>query len=227
MQKITIKSRYDKNQIAIPDAGTIEIESVYGNNIVTIPTVSGKTLKTEFTAKYGENVVYLPTSGGNGSWYYDGARGLSNLYRFTFTIINQIPQSASIATKVAWKKHYLTLCRKDDGIYDRDTQQMQYSQGEWTAYCKEWQTYKKPTWTDGGYYTLADDEKDGYYTANVGDLLIFDKIDDVAPTTTAEFQALATKYKNNGGLITAAQGYINYKSNGEAWSTNHIEMIRS
>lgn len=182
-------------------------------------------MKVGFNVKFGYNEIEIPVSEGK-QLYPLNASGLSNLHRETFTIINQIPQSASIATKTAWKKHILTKCGKQNGLYDKSSGTMIYRANSWTAYIFDWQGYKQPNWLDGGYYMLSDEEKDNYFTANVGDLLIFGEIPDAAPTTIQEFNALATKYKDNGGIITGNEVYINYKPDGTPWKMNHIELIK-
>lgn len=151
---------------------------------------------------------------------------MSNLFSETFTIINQIPQSQAVPTKVRWKKHFITKCDRRDGIFDKSTGTMAYKANAWTVWCKDWENYRPPIWTADGYYTLGDDEKDDYFTANVGDLVVFAEIPDVEPTNLQEFQALVTKYKDNGGVISQAQSYINFKPDGTPWATNHIEMIK-
>ena len=151
---------------------------------------------------------------------------LSNLNGQVFTIINQIPQSQTVATKQAWKKYRLTDCGKRDGLYDKSSGTMLYRANTWTAYLQNWQHYKAPTWLDGGYYALPEDEKSKYFTVNVGDLLIFADITDAAPATMQEFNALRDKYKDVGGVITGQEAYINYKPDGTPWATNHIEAIK-
>ncbi len=151
---------------------------------------------------------------------------MSDLFSETFTIINQIPQSQTVATKVKWKKHFISNCDRRDGIFDRSSGTMVYKANAWTVWCKDWQSYKPPLWINGGYYTLADDEKEDNWTANVGDLIVFAEIPDVEPTTVQEFQALVTKYKDYGGTITQAQSYINFRADGTPWKVNHIEMIK-
>jgi len=151
---------------------------------------------------------------------------MSNLFSETFTIINQIPQSQTQANKVKWKKHFIHQCDRRDGIFDKSNSTMAYKANAWTVWCKDWQRYKPPIWTTGGYYMLGDDEKDDFFTANVGDLVVFAEIPDIVPATIQEFQTLVSKYKDNGGMITQAQSYINYKPDGTPWRTNHIEMIK-
>lgn len=151
---------------------------------------------------------------------------MSNLFSETFTIINQIPQSPTIATKIKWKKNFISRCDRRDGLFDKSTGTMAYKANAWTVWCKDWESYRPPLWIDSGYYALPDDEKADYWTANVGDLIVFAEIEDVEPTTTREFQELVTKYKDYGGTITSAQAYINFRPDGTPWRTNHIEMIK-
>lgn len=151
---------------------------------------------------------------------------LSNLNRETFTIINQVPQSPSVSTKINWKKYTLTGCSKLDGILDKSSGTLVYKANVFTAYLTDWQHYKSPNWLDNGYYSIADADKSEYYTANVGDLIIFANIPDLAPATAAEFTALTQKYKDIGGLISGVNAYINYKPSGMPWATNHIEVVK-
>lgn len=150
---------------------------------------------------------------------------LSNLYDKTFTIINQIPMSQTVATKIAWVKHSIPHCDKADSIYDKSTGTMVYKANTFTAYLKEWQNYREPNFSANGYYSIYQTEKD-LYTANVGDLVVFREIDDPAPTTLKEFNDLRMKYANEGGILTGAEAFINYETNGKPWETNHIELIR-
>lgn len=151
---------------------------------------------------------------------------LSILSNETFTIINQIPQAPNIATKSRWKKNVLRNCDKKDGLLDKSSGTMVYKANTFTVFLTEWQNYKAPTWFENGYYSMADVDKNGYYTANVGDLIIFADIPDETPTTTAEFTALTQKYKDIGGLISGVNVYINYKPDGTPWKTNHIELVK-
>lgn len=151
---------------------------------------------------------------------------LSKLNNETFTIINQIPQAPNVATKIKWKKRTLKGCDKKDGIYDKTSGTMVYKANSFTAFVSDWKHYKAPNWLEGGFYSLADVDKSGYYTANVGDLIIFANIPDEEPTTIQEFNSLAQKYKDLGGTISGVNVYINYKPDGTPWKTNHIELIK-
>lgn len=182
-------------------------------------------IKVTVRPKYGQFDIDIPVNTGE-KLYPDSGKGLSDLFAETFTIFMQIPTSQTQATVRKWIKHTIRHCDRRDGIFDKSTGTMAYKANSWTVMCKDWQTYKKPLWVDGGYYTLPDYEKEEYWTANVGDLVVFADVEDVAPTSTTEFNALRTKYKDNGGQITSAQEYINYRPNGKAWQSNHIEMIK-
>ena len=60
--------------------------------------------------------------------------GLTKLNNKVFTIINQIPTSATVATKIAWKKYRFTNCGKRDGLYDKSSGTMSYKANTWTEY---------------------------------------------------------------------------------------------
>ena len=153
---------------------------------------------------------------------------LSRLKDKTFTIINRIPTSATNAQIIAYKKHILSGCDVQTGFYDKTSGTMIYKANTWTAWLSDWKNYRVPSWLENGYYSMASDVKDNFYTANNGDLLIFADIPDIVPNTTQEFQALVTKYKDLGGLITSANAYINYhdKEHKKPWKINHIELIK-
>ena len=182
------------------------------------------TTKISFDVKYGRNTIEIPFTAGKS--YGKSSPELSNLNNQVFTIINQIPTSQTVSTKVAWEKYRLDKCGKSDGLRDESSKTMAYKANTWTAYIGNWQEYKPPTWLDDGYYALSDDEKAEYYTANVGDLLIFADIPDETPTTLQEFNALRDKYKDIGGIITSQKAHTLYKSNGTPWPNNHIELIK-
>lgn len=159
-------------------------------------------------------------------FYIGGVVMLSNLNHETFTIINQIPQSPTVATKRAWRKYTLKGCDKKDGLFDKSSGTMVYKANSFTAYLTDWEHYKAPLWLKDGFYAMADVDKENFYTANVGDLIIFADIPDETPTTTAEFTALTQKYKDIGGIISGVNVYINHKPDGTPWKTNHIELIK-
>lgn len=150
---------------------------------------------------------------------------MSNLFSGTFTIINQIPQSQAVPTKIKWKKHFIERCNRQYGIKDASTGTMAYKANAFVVNCKDVETFINADWIDG-YYTLPDDEKDKYWTASSGDLLIFAKVDDVEPATVAEFQSLVNKYKDIGGTLTAVNPYITINDKGEPTKTSNIEMIK-
>ena len=182
-------------------------------------------MKLGFTVKYGFNEIDLPVQEGKKLYPLSGD-GLSNLNHETFTIINQIPKSPSVATKVAWKKYKLIGCDKREGLFDKSSGTMMYKANSFTVFVNDWQNFKPPHWLNDGFYAMSDIDKEGFYTANVGDLIIFADIPDISPTTTAEFTALTQKYKDMGGIISGVNVYINYKPNGEPWATNHIELVK-
>lgn len=139
---------------------------------------------------------------------------LSNLSGSVFTLINQFTADGT----QKYTKHILKNCGKREGIYDKSSGQMFYKAGTWTAYIKDWEKYKPPAEYNG---------EENRYTVNVGDLLIFADIADVAPTDFKGFNALRDKYKNCGGIVTGVEVYINYKPDGTPWKTNHVEVIRA
>lgn len=151
---------------------------------------------------------------------------MSDLHSDCFTLVIQIPTSESNAAKKAWKKITLSNCGKKDGLYDGSTGTMTFRANTWTAYVYDWERYKKPVWTEGGYYILKDTEKERYFTANVGDLLIFADVPDPAPATLSEFSALCDKYRGSGGTITGVEAHIRYRPDGTPWATNHIALIK-
>lgn len=174
------------------------------------------TWKELLQARLNGTALYLPTR-------HKGK--LSNLFDKTFTVINQIPTSQTVATKIAWVKHTIKGCDVASGIYDKSTGNMVYKANTFTAYLMDWQNYREPNFSKQGYYSIYQTEKT-LYTANVGDLVIFREIDDTVPTTLKEFNDLRTKYAHEGGILTTVEAFINYHNDKTPWRTNHIELIK-
>lgn len=181
-------------------------------------------IKIEFDVKYGKNTIEIPINAGD-KQFLDCGRGLSNLFDKTFTIINQIPTSETVSTKIAWKKHIISKCDVAEGIYDKSSGTMVYNANTFTAYLKNWEKFREPNFSENGYYYLYNTD-DTLYTASVGDLLILREIQDPEPTSAKEFNALRTKYSNEGGILTGKESFLNYRPNGTPWKTNHIELIK-
>lgn len=199
----------------------IKFDTRWGKNTINIP-INGDSdngIKVRFDGKWGTNIIDIPIGEEPGNY-----QGISRLKDKTFTIINRIPESSKSPKIAEWKKYTLTGCDMQSGIFDRTSQTMTYRANTWTAWIGDWWHYREPDWLDGGYYALND--KTLYYTANAGDLLIFSDIPDNAPKSEQEFQALVTKYKNAGGILSSVQAFINYKPNGTPWRTNHIEIVK-
>jgi hypothetical protein len=57
------------------------------------------------------------------------------------------------------------------------------------------------------YAELPVDIRGDYYTAQIGDFVVFAEVDDVV-TTASEFSQLQTKYRNNGMKITSVSANI-------------------
>lgn len=205
--------KYGENVIDIPGYGIFKFNIKYGLNTIRFPIGNHRYNVVQFIPKYGENVITIDVYG-----------NLTDLHNETFTIINQIPQSASNSAKSAWKIKKLYACDRKDGIYDKSSGTMLYRANTWTAYIFDWENYRPPTWLNGGFY--AEEQKSGYWTAAINDLLIFADVDEQEPKSTAEFQTLVNKYRDLGGLVTGTEEYINYKPSGEPWKINHIELIK-
>lgn len=72
-----------------------------------------------------------------------------------------------------------------------------------TVISKDVKHYKSPM----EYAALPSDMKDGFYTAKIGDFVVFDAVDDVV-TTAREFIDLQAKFKDNGMVITTVTANI-------------------
>ena len=57
------------------------------------------------------------------------------------------------------------------------------------------------------YAEIPVDLRVDYYTAQIGDFVVFGEVDDVV-TTASEFSQLQSKYKNNGMKITSVSANI-------------------
>lgn len=61
---------------------------------------------------------------------------------------------------------------------------------------KDTERYKEPMY----YMEISKGLRQKYYTAQIGDFIVFDEVEDEV-TTSAEFQDLQNKYKNNGMIV--------------------------
>lgn len=145
---------------------------------------------------------------------------LSNLCDKTFTLINQIPQSQTNKKKIAWHKHTLTKCDVVGGVYDRSQHTLIKTSGEYTAYIKDWERYIPAQ----QYYNMSDCSDK--FTIAKGDLIIFSDIPEDAPSDGDSFDLLVDKYSGNCMTVSDFELYINYRSDGKPWKTNHIEVIK-
>lgn len=57
------------------------------------------------------------------------------------------------------------------------------------------------------YIKLSEDVRDDYFTAKVGDFIIFEKVDDIV-TTAQEFSQLQQKYKDSSIKVTSFSSSI-------------------
>lgn len=227
MIKATVKSKFGKSELKIPSPNgeiTLPVKIKFGKSVVNIPTSQGE-IPVAIRIKFGTSTVDIPITIGDKIYFDNAPQNLSELNSEVFTIINQIPTSADNAAVKEWKMYKLRKCDKKDGLYDKAKNQMYFKENAWTAFLSNWQSYKKPLWTDGGFYSLED--KTDCYTVNIGDLLIFADVSESVPTSRAEFEQLKAKYKNCGGTVTGCEVYVNYKRNGQPWKSNHIEVIKA
>ena len=73
-----------------------------------------------------------------------------------------------------------------------------------TVTTKDTEHYKSPL----EYRRLPVDKKEGYYTVQVNDVVVFGEVDDVVTTKRELDDLLSTKYRDNGFYVTAVNAYI-------------------
>lgn len=126
---------------------------------------------------------------------------LTELYTDKVTIYNDVP--ATSAEKRHFDRYVLDRCNIQSGRVSRADGTIENIVNAITVWTKNVENYKDPR----DYRLIPTDLRDSFWTAQIGDFVVFGEVDDIVETA-ADFQALQSKYKDNGLKITTTSPNI-------------------
>lgn len=126
---------------------------------------------------------------------------MTELFAKKVTIYNDIPKNA--VEDRHFDRFVIERCNVGGGFISRADQTIENIVNAKTVTTKDIKRYKTPA----EYSALPVDIRKDYYTANIGDFIVFDEVDDEV-TTSAEFIDLRKKYNDNGMTIRTVTEYL-------------------
>ena len=126
---------------------------------------------------------------------------MTDLYTQKVTIYNDIPKSA--IEERHFDKFVIDKCNIQGGLVNEANGTITNIVNAKSVVTKDVNRYKTPL----EYAEIPVDLRVDYYTAQIGDFVVFAEVDDVV-TTASEFSQLQSKYKNNGMKITSVSANI-------------------
>lgn len=155
-------------------------------------------IKVEFKVKYGKNVIEIPIDKANPVF---AKSDMTNLWQARVTIFNDISQSDG--TRL-FERFVIDKCQISGQIIDKANETIRNVVNAQTVITKDIEHYKSPI----EYGSLSVDERNNFYTAQVGDFIVFGEVDDEV-ANAQEYAQLQIKYKNNGIKIVSVSANIN------------------
>lgn len=126
---------------------------------------------------------------------------LTDLYKQKVTIYNDIPKNA--VEERHFDKFVIDKCNIQGGLVNEANGTITNIVNAKSVITRDVNRYKTPL----EYAELPVDLRVDYFTAQIGDFVVFAEVDDVI-TTASEFSQLQTKYRNNGMKITSVSANI-------------------
>lgn len=126
---------------------------------------------------------------------------MTELFAKKVTIYNDIPKNA--VEDRHFDRFVIERCNVGGGFISRADQTVENIVNAKTVITKDIKRYKTPS----EYAALPVDIRKDYYTANIGDFIVFDEVDDEV-TTSAEFIELRKKYNDNGMTVRTVTEYL-------------------
>ena len=126
---------------------------------------------------------------------------MTDLYTQKVTIYNDIPKNA--VEERHFDKFVIDKCNIQGGLVNEANGTITNIVNSKSVITKDINRYKTPL----EYAELPVDLRVDYYTAQIGDFVVFSEVDDIV-TTASEFSQLQSKYKNNGMKITSVSANI-------------------
>ena len=126
---------------------------------------------------------------------------MTDLYTQKVTIYNDIPKNA--VEERHFDKFVIDKCNIQGGLVNEANGTITNIVNAKSVITKDVNRYKTPL----EYAELPVDLRVDYYTAQIGDFVVFAEVDDIV-TTASEFSQLQSKYRNNGMKITSVSANI-------------------
>ena len=126
---------------------------------------------------------------------------MTDLYTQKVTIYNDIPKNA--VEERHFDKFVIDKCNIQGGLVNEANGTITNIVNAKSVITRDVNRYKTPL----EYAELPVDLRVDYFTAQIGDFVVFAEVDDVV-TTASEFSQLQSKYKNNGMKITSVSANI-------------------
>ena len=126
---------------------------------------------------------------------------MTDLYTQKVTIYNDIPKNA--VEERHFDKFVIDKCNIQGGLVNEANGTITNIVNAKSVITKDINRYKTPL----EYAEIPVDLRVDYYTAQIGDFVVFAEVDDIV-TTASEFSQLQSKYKNNGMKITSVSANI-------------------
>jgi hypothetical protein len=123
------------------------------------------------------------------------------LYTQKITIYNDIPKNA--VEDRHFDRFVVEKCNIQGGLVNEANGTITNIVNAKSVITRDVKRYKTPL----EYAGLPVDIRVDYFTAQIGDFVVFAEVDDVV-TTASEFSQLQTKYRNNGMKITSVSPNI-------------------
>ena len=126
---------------------------------------------------------------------------MTDLYTQKVTIYNDIPKNA--VEERHFDKFVIDKCNIQGGLVNEANGTITNIVNAKSVITRDVNRYKTPL----EYAEIPVDLRVDYYTAQIGDFVVFAEVDDIV-TTASEFSQLQSKYKNNGMKITSVSANI-------------------
>ena len=126
---------------------------------------------------------------------------MTDLYTQKVTIYNNIPKNA--VEERHFDKFVIDKCNIQGGLVNEANGTITNIVNAKSVITRDVSRYKTPL----EYAEIPVDLRVDYYTAQIGDFIVFGEVDDIV-TTASEFSQLQSKYKNNGMKITSVSANI-------------------
>ena len=126
---------------------------------------------------------------------------MTDLYTQKVTIYNDIPKNA--VEERHFDKFVIDKCNIQGGLVNEANGTITNIVNAKSVITRDVNRYKTPL----EYAEIPVDLRVDYFTAQIGDFVVFAEVDDIV-TTASEFSQLQSKYKNNGMKITSVSANI-------------------